>query len=82
VAELALPLPPDYRGVFAALVAKGLDPDLAERLGLAAGLRNVLVHDYLDIDEDVVWAALGHLDDLRGFAGFAWRQLGEEPSPS
>jgi uncharacterized protein YutE (UPF0331/DUF86 family) len=79
VAELELPLPPDYRGVFSALVAEGLDAQLAERLGSATGLRNLLVHDYLDIDEDVIWESLDHLDDLRRFAGFAAEQL-DSPS--
>jgi uncharacterized protein YutE (UPF0331/DUF86 family) len=75
VAELELPMPPDYRGVFSALEAKGLDAGLAARLGSAAGLRNVLVHDYLDLDENVIWGSLSHLDDLRGFAAFAAQQL-------
>jgi uncharacterized protein YutE (UPF0331/DUF86 family) len=75
VAELDLPLPADYRGVFTALVAKGLDAELSDRLGSAAGLRNVLVHDYLDIDEDVVWGSLDHLDDLRRFAAFVVERL-------
>jgi len=34
-----------------------------------------LVHDYLDLDENVVWGALGHLDDLRGFAAFVVTKL-------
>jgi uncharacterized protein YutE (UPF0331/DUF86 family) len=75
VAELELTVPPDYRGLFPELTASGLDQDLATRLGDAAGLRNILVHDYLDLDEDAVWGALGHLDDLRGFAAFVVAKL-------
>ena len=75
VAELDLPLPPDYRGLFPELASTGLDQALATRLGDAAGLRNILVHDYLDLDENVVWGALGHLDDLRGFAAFVVTKL-------
>lgn len=37
-------------------------------LSAAAGMRNVLVHAYLEVDDDEVWNALGHLDDLREFA--------------
>lgn len=70
VAELDLPLPPDYRSLFPELTAAGLDSDLAARLGDATGLRNILVHDYLDLDKNVIWGALDHLDDLRGFAAF------------
>lgn len=68
-------MPPDYRGLFSELTAAGLDADLAERLGAVTGLRNVLVHEYVDLDEDVVWGALGLLDDLRGFAAFVVSKL-------
>jgi uncharacterized protein YutE (UPF0331/DUF86 family) len=69
IAELALRMPDDYRGVFAALREPlELRSDLVVGLGAAAGMRNVLVHEYLDVDDDRVWAALGHLDDLREFA--------------
>jgi uncharacterized protein YutE (UPF0331/DUF86 family) len=34
-------------------------------------MRNLLVHEYLDIDLDRVWEALGDLEDLRSFARFA-----------
>jgi uncharacterized protein YutE (UPF0331/DUF86 family) len=71
IAENNLEMPSDYRGVFASLTALDLDSGLGERLGLAAGMRNVLVHDYLEVDDRVVWEALENLDDLRDFAGFA-----------
>lgn len=75
VSELDLPMPPDYRGLFPELTSAGLDPALAARLGAATGLRNVLVHDYLDLDANVIWGALGLLDDLREFAGFVVSKL-------
>ncbi|HWB68453.1 MAG TPA: DUF86 domain-containing protein [Solirubrobacterales bacterium] len=71
ISEHELEMPSDYRGVFRALEPLGLSAELAERLGSAAGLRNVLVHDYLKVDDDLVWGALENLDDLRDFAGFA-----------
>lgn len=40
---------------------------LAERLASAVGFRNVLVHGYAEVDDDVVIASLGELDDLRRF---------------
>lgn len=40
----------------------------AARLRAAAGLRNVLVHGYLDVDPARVWEHLGELDDLEAFA--------------
>lgn len=44
-----------------------VDDDLARRLAAAVGFRNVLVHEYVDVDDARVVAALGELDDLRAF---------------
>jgi uncharacterized protein YutE (UPF0331/DUF86 family) len=41
-----------------------LSPELADALAPAAGLRNVLVHRYVDIDIDLVARAVGELLDL------------------
>lgn len=77
IAELGLNPPEDYRGVFESLRAVGLDDALAERLAAAAGMRNVLVHDYLAVDDEIVWNALLGLDDLRDFAAAAQRIAAE-----
>lgn len=61
--------PDDYGSAFVLLAEEGVLPaDLADRLRLAAGLRNLLVHAYLDIDPDRLWGTLEHLDDLDEFA--------------
>lgn len=74
VSELGLKPAEDYQGVFASLGAHGtIDSDLADRLGDAAGLRNLLVHDYGEIDHARLWDSLGELDDLRAFAAAADR---------
>lgn len=70
IAEEGLKMPDDYRGVFASLKSAGLDSELADNLSEAAGMRNVLVHGYLRIDDRSVWEALGHLEDLTRFATF------------
>jgi uncharacterized protein YutE (UPF0331/DUF86 family) len=58
--------PPDYRSSFHAAARHGLiGMGLAERLAPAAGLRNVLVHEYLDIDLDLVADAVPMA--LRGY---------------
>lgn len=44
-----------------------INPDLAERMARAVGFRNVLVHCYVDVDDQVVLDALGELGDLRAF---------------
>jgi uncharacterized protein YutE (UPF0331/DUF86 family) len=75
IAERGLDQPTDYRGVFRSLVDAGvLDAQVGQRLGAAAGLRNLLVHGYADLDDTVVWQALGRLDDLRAFAHAAARE--------
>lgn len=61
--------PPDYRASFLAAARLGLIPaDLAERLAPSAGLRNALVHDYADIDDARVHAAIGLV--LEGFRDY------------
>lgn len=71
VGELGLKPPPDYRSVFESLRSAGLDDGLAGDLARSAGLRNVIVHGYLEVDHRMVWQALGRLDDLRTFAAWA-----------
>lgn len=61
--------PEDYGSAFVLLAEAGVVPaDLADRLRLAAGLRNLLVHAYLDVDPDRLWDTLEHLEDLDDFA--------------
>ena len=59
-----------YRDAFAVLSGRGvIEASLARRLGAWAGLRNVLVHLYLDIDHGLVHDALtSELGDLSEFA--------------
>jgi uncharacterized protein YutE (UPF0331/DUF86 family) len=77
IAERGLATPADYRAVFRILGSAGLDAELAERLGNAAGMRNVIVHEYLAVDDDFVWEALENPDDLREFAAFVQQHLAE-----
>jgi len=44
-----------------------LGAQLAARLARAVGFRNVLVHQYADVDDDRVVAMLGEVDDLEAF---------------
>ena len=58
---------------FAALAARGrIDLELAKRLGRAAGLRNLLVHDYVSVDlERLAQVVREDMGDLRAFATVA-----------
>ena len=59
VAGSAGKTPSSYRESFHAAVAAGLiNVDLAQRLAPSAGLRNVLTHDYVDIDLGLVAGAV------------------------
>lgn len=76
LAEDSAETPEDYGSAFELLARRGpIDAELAARLRAAAGLRNVLVHGYLDVDPARVWDHLGELDDLEAFARGVHRLL-------
>ncbi len=69
VAERGLTVPSAYADLFPALSAEGvLTADLAQRLAAAARQRNLLVHEYLSLDDRLVFASFARLGDLREFA--------------
>lgn len=71
--------PPDAaRVAFATLASHGLiSSQLAERLGRAAGLRNILVHEYVRVDTALLLASISAgLPDLRAFAAAVGGLLG------
>ena len=47
-----------------------LPPDFARSLAPIAGFRNILVHEYLGIDWDEVYASLHDLETLHQFAAY------------
>ena len=52
--------PPGYRDSFTAAAEVGALPaDLAARIAPSAGLRNILVHQYLDADLAIVAESVG-----------------------
>ncbi|GIV59413.1 MAG: hypothetical protein KatS3mg043_0502 [Rhodothermaceae bacterium] len=62
--------PKSYADCLRLLVEHGyLDPERGGHLIRAVGPRNLLVHEYLDVDDALVFAALERLDDLAAFAG-------------
>lgn len=62
-------IPDSYRDSFVAAGDRELlPPDLAESLSLSAGLRNVLVHAYEEIDYEIVASSISRaLDDVGRF---------------
>ena len=69
VADLDLGVPTDYKGIVALLAKHRIvSKPLANKLAAMAGMRNVLVHDYLDVDLPLVHRTLRH--DLRDVERF------------
>jgi uncharacterized protein YutE (UPF0331/DUF86 family) len=61
--------PDDYRSAVLLLGQRGVvSRELAERLADAVGLRNVLVHMYLEVDPKLVVQGIERADDFRAFA--------------
>lgn len=60
----------EYRDAIRLLGEGGyLDPELVQRLSPMAGLRNILVHDYLEVDRGRIYALIQDcLDDFEQFA--------------
>ena len=69
VADSDLPLPADSRSLFELLARqKVISKTLSVKLAAMAGFRNILVHEYLEIDRHRVYRAL--TTDLRDFESF------------
>jgi uncharacterized protein YutE (UPF0331/DUF86 family) len=61
--------PVDYHDAILQLGDLGvLAPEFARHLAPLAGFRNILVHEYLRVDWDMVYRNLNRLDDLERFA--------------
>jgi uncharacterized protein YutE (UPF0331/DUF86 family) len=73
--------PSSYREAFAILCKQGVLPAaLASRLQAWAGLRDVLVHAYLEVDHGLAWDAIqSDLEDLCAWAATAAGLLSEPP---
>jgi uncharacterized protein YutE (UPF0331/DUF86 family) len=54
-----------------------LPPDFAQHLAPLAGFRNILVHEYLQVEWDEVFQHLQNLEDLRLFVTYVsqWLRL-------
>jgi uncharacterized protein YutE (UPF0331/DUF86 family) len=70
IAEMSLPFPSNNDEIINILSKANIIPqELGDRLAGIGGFRNVLVHDYLTLDQGRIFHEhLGHLDDLRDFA--------------
>jgi uncharacterized protein YutE (UPF0331/DUF86 family)/predicted nucleotidyltransferase len=80
VAALGLRKPRDRGDLFLILGEEGiLDRALSRRLGAAVGLRNVLVHGYLEPAIDIVYSTIQEdLGDIEGYCRQIVTYLGQE----
>ncbi len=78
ISDQALPTPDANRDTFTVLEKAGeIPPDLADKLRGWAGFRNVLVHEYLQIDHGLAYRAIqDELEDLEALAAWAADKLG------
>lgn len=84
VAGLRLGLPAEEDDLFQRLEqARVISPPTAETLRRMRGLRNVLVHEYEDVDNVIVFrAATGRLQDLAAFRREIARALERPTDPN
>ena len=70
ISDTSRPSPETMAGCFAELRAMTvLDDALADRLQKAVGFRNIAVHEYQEIDWDIVFSIVTkNLDDFRAYA--------------
>lgn len=66
VAQIALEKPQENKELFSILAKHNIIPgNLSKRLVLMSGLRNILAHEYLEIDEEKVYFSIKNdLDDI------------------
>lgn len=63
--------PYGYGDIFTVLMEEGLLPEaLADTMKQIAGFRNILVHDYLEVDPKIVYDSLKKIDDFNKFAKY------------
>jgi len=68
VKGLRLGLPSEEEDLFEKLEReKIISKEMKERLKLMRGLRNILVHRYAEVDDELVFENLGNINDFREF---------------
>lgn len=82
VAEARLGAPESARAAFQALARHGwIDTGLAAELGRMVAFRNVLVHEYQDLDPEIARAVIDReLDTLLRFAGLVLQRALDTPT--
>lgn len=83
ISLLEAPPPVDYYDSILQMGSLGiLPPEFARHLAPLAGFRNILVHEYLQLDWDEVYHNVQNLDDLARFMNHVRRWLQEQIAAS
>jgi uncharacterized protein YutE (UPF0331/DUF86 family) len=70
VADRKLELPDEEKHAIQILASHGIIPKrLAKAMAAMAGMRNILVHEYLEIDHDRLYSVMSNLGDFEKFIG-------------
>lgn len=79
VSLLGAPLPVDYYDAILQMGNLGVLPaDFARHLAPLAGFRNILVHEYLQVDWDEVFLNLQGIENLTNFANYIRQWLRQQ----
>ena len=73
VKDIDIPVKDDTSNIDEIVKKRNLEPELGEKLKKANGLRNILVHRYNDIDEQIVLNSVDEVKDLL----FKWLDIVE-----
>lgn len=76
IANNNLPRPDDNREAILAIANQGIIPKkFAEKIAPMANMRNLLVHEYLEINPKKIHAALQNLEDFREFSRYILKYI-------
>jgi len=76
ISESGWKRPDTYVGIIEVLAERGVLPeDFVETAKAMARFRNVLVHEYIDLDLQLIYETLQRLEDIRKFAEYIVRFL-------
>ncbi len=82
IAELGLKSPSSYREIANILAKNNIIPiDYAQILRKIIAFRNILVHEYVDLDLKEVYKNLQNLEDLRKFAKYLLNFIEKSSTP-
>lgn len=73
VKDLGIQVKDDISNISEIVKKKNLEPELIEKLKKVNGLRNILVHHYYDIDEQIILDSIDEVKDLL----FQWLDIVE-----